>query len=327
MGAEDQPRDEQGRFASGGGGGGGSSGAKAWARAGGGPKAAPSGGAAPGAKEWAGGAGKPAGRNWTDKRIVGEKAYTIQEHFTAHPDRGGVPTPERAAMHEREFIQPALAGKKTAKELGEKPVAILTMGGPASGKGVILGKLAEHGLDKTHFVHVDPDEVKQGLPEYKASVAPKGSSEPTFRGAAAQVHEESSFVAKQIRDRAIEAGHHVIIDGTGGNAKSYVALIAHLQSKGYDVHVHHAHLDPDEGVSRAGSRAEGSGRFVPTKVIKGTYEKIQAAMPKIHEAAPNLTVYNAAVRGHPEAMTRREGGQEVHHDPAFVAKLPGRGRD
>ena len=238
---------------------------------------------------------------------MGKSNETWKDHYDKHPDEGGKPSPERAAFHERELIAPAFDGKKTAGELGEKPIAILTMGGPASGKGVVLGKLAKHGLDTSRFVHVDPDEVKSQLPEYKASVPKDPSAGPTFRGAAAQVHEESSAVAKQIRDRAVDRGHHVIIDGTGGNADKFIALMNHLEAKGYDVHVHHPDLNPDEGVRRAASRAEGSGRYVPEHVIRGTYAKIEKARDKIHAAAPNLTVYDAA-NGHKVKLQRKRGG-------------------
>ncbi len=200
-------------------------------------------------------------REWTGAQMAGKENETWKDHYVdkdgnkgtpgAHPDEGGKPTAERAAMHEREFIKPAFEGKQTAAALGMQPHAILTMGGPASGKGTILSKLEKSGLDKSKYVHVDPDEVKGKLPEYKASVphpehtdrhgehvpgeggAHGDGTGPTFKGAAAQVHEESSAVAKQIEARAIAGGHNVIIDGTGGNAAGMVARIKDLEAKGY----------------------------------------------------------------------------------------------
>lgn len=235
-------------------------------------------GALEGKREWVGKQTNPEKMEF-EGQFAGHGKQTVDDHFI-----GGKPTTARAQFHEREIIEPAFEGKKTAAELGQaKPVAILTMGGPASGKGVVLGKLHEHGVDQSTFVHVDPDEVKGKLPEYQAQV-PKGGGK-TFIGAAAQVHEESSFVAKQIRDRAIDAGHNVVIDGTGGNADKFIQMIDHLKAKGYDVQVHHPHLDVDEGVKRALARAERGGRHVPEKFIRETYENIERALPRIQEAA------------------------------------------
>lgn len=269
-------------------------------------------------------------REWVGKQVhpdkmefegqfAGNGKQTIDDHFHKGKDGSMRPTTARAEFHEREIIGPAFEGKKTAKELGqEKPVAILTMGGPASGKGVVLKKLEKHGLDTKTFVHVDPDEVKGKLPEYQAQV-PKGtfSKTPdgkekfegagkTFVGAAAQVHEESSYVAKQIRDKAIAGGHNVVIDGTGGNPKKFIELMQHLEKKGYDVQVHHPHLDVDEGVKRALDRATKSGRHVPEPFIRQTYDAIAKAEKEIIAAAPNYTRYDAN-NGHVPIESRKKG--------------------
>ncbi len=269
-------------------------------------------------RQWVGGEHPdgPHADNTMAGRLVGKKDTTFEEHFTP----AGRPTPERAAMHEREFIKPAFEGKKTAKELGMKPVAILTMGGPASGKGTVLSQLEKHGLDKSLFVHVDPDEVKGNLPEYKASVPDhvKGTggihgngTGPTFKGAAAQVHEESSYVAKQIENRAIANGHNVIIDGTGGNPDSFLAKVDKLKNAGYHVEVHYPHLDSATGVQRAEARAEGSGRYVPKEVIQQTYRKIEAARDRVMAAVPNLTVYDGQ-NGHAVAYEKKNGVAPAH---------------
>lgn len=272
-------------------------------------------------------------RDWTETRLVGKEDETWKEHFDGHPDEGGRPTEERAREVHEPMIRAALEGKVTAASLGEKPTAVLTMGGPASGKGVILGKLKESGMDLSHFVHVDPDEVKSNLPEYKASVpsedaVAKGTAGQTFKGAAAQVHEESSYVAKQIRDQAIAGGHHVVIDGTGGNADKFISMMNDLKEKGYEVHVFYPHLDANTGVQRAAGRAERSGRFVPENVIRGTYAKIDQARDRIMAAAPNITVFDSKARtpgdprsSHAVVMTKKEGKGETIHDPVFMNNL------
>lgn len=285
------------------------------------------------------------GRTWTNERVVGNADETWKEHYDKHPDEGGKPSAERKAEVHDPIVAKAFEGKKTAKELGQdKPVAILTMGGPASGKGVVLGQLKEHGMDTSKFVHVDPDAVKEQLPEYKASVphpehtdkkgvhhegkdGPKGDGTgATFRGAAAQVHEESSDIAKRIRQEAMDKGHNVIVDGTGGNAANFTGLIDQLKSKGYDVHVHYPALDVETGVQRVEKRAEGSGRYVPEAVVRSTYAKIDKARDKIMDhiakSGVHLKVYDAGTEGHPLAHERDgETGKETTHIPAVASKL------
>lgn len=235
-------------------------------------------------------------------QLAGTQRETWMDHYDAHPDQGGKPTPNRALLHAQEIIEPAFHGRKTAHQLGETPIAILTMGGPASGKGVIVSTLKATSIDLSRFVHIDPDEVKTKLPEYQASVPIHASTGPTFRGAAAQVHEESSAVAKQIRRRAIDGGYHVLIDGTGGNAQSFISLIKDLIAHGYEVEVHHADLDVETAIVRASGRADRIGRYVPEHFIRETYAKIAAASHAIYAAAPTVYLYDMTARSRPKRI-------------------------
>lgn len=265
-------------------------------------------------------------KSWTG-HIAGKSDETWKDHFSAHPDKGGRPLDERREIVHDPIIKAAFEGKIPAAKIGngEKKTAILTMGGPGSGKGVVLDKLAKHGLDLKHFVHVDPDAVKEKLPEYKQSVAREGDFDRTFRGAANQVHEESSYLAKQIAAKAIEGGHHVVIDGTGGNADKFIGAIKKLEGAGYDVHVHHPILSTEEGNARVQARAETSGRLVQPDFVKETYAKISDARSRIYAVAPNLTIYDASNRvpgdfksSHVPVYEKHFNQEPVVHDPEFV---------
>lgn len=320
------PRDEQGRF----GASGGSSGRalKDWAsgsaRGGGGDKSfsgkalqayAGKTSEAPQAHEPAKGAdgidlGKGE-RTWTDKPPAGMKPETWQAHFSGHPEKGGQPNAERKVLHD-EIVKEALARAEPAKP-GEQKVAIMTMGGPASGKTSML-----RGIDDSKFVKVDPDDIKGKLPEYQQATHP----DATFRGAAAMAHEESSFLAKRVRDEAIDRGNHVIIDGTGANAEKFLATYQMLKDKGYEVQVHMPHLSVEEGVSRALARAEKTGRYVPKEFIQKAYENINANAERIMAKVDNFHLYDASTKGHPKTLTK-EGGDSgrtvVHNQAAFKA--------
>lgn len=239
-------------------------------------------------------------RTWTELQPpgTGKSDQTWKDHFvggpglkTGNPDDGiGKPTAERAREVHDPLIKAAFAGKKTAADLKEQKTAILTMGGPASGKGCVLDQMAKNGFDTSEFVHVDPDMHKEGIPEYRAAIADKKN---TYRWAGTLAHEESSYIGKQIRDQAIEKGHHLVIDGSGGKPEKFVALIEHLKSKGYDVHVHFPSLSPEEGAKRSKDRAEISGRFVPERYALDMHKAVDKGLDKIMAAAPHFTMYNA----------------------------------
>lgn len=257
-------------------------------------------------------------RIWTDKRPAGLPEQTIHEHYTAHPDKGGVPKAERKMEVHDPIVKAALDHARQPAP-NEQKIAVLTMGGgPASGKGTIIDNL---GLKNSHdFVHVDPDKVKEALPEYKAALDRKG----TFKGAAAMVHEESSHVAKRIRDEAVEQGKHVIIDGTGANAEKFKGLIDHLKSKGYEVHVHMPHIEKGEAFKRMESRADRSGRSIPEKFFHETYDKINANSDTIRNHADNFTIYDAH-NAHKPIMTK-VNGKETVHDKAAMARYDARNK-
>lgn len=269
-------------------------------------------------------------RNWTDKvapGVLGREGQageynpktgqstveTWHGHFMpgkegdAHPDRGGIATPDRHNGVHAPIIANAL--NVPAPPPGKKPVAILTMGGPGSGKSSVL-----RNIDQSGFVKVDPDAIKEKLPEWKAMTNPANS----YRGAAAAAHEESSYLAKQIRDQAIAEGKNVVIDGTGNKSDKMVDLINRLKENGYETHVHFAHVPTQTGVDRAMSRSEGSGRYVPPQFIEGAYKSIPGNFGKIAAAADRAYLHDNGGDKARQVMSKEPGKGWTEHDPEFV---------
>lgn len=296
-GAADQPRDDHGRFSSTGGSGLGAFADKH------GKGDAP--GKVIGEAKAAGG-----GRQWTDRLPEGMKAQSWQAHYDKHPDEGGKASADRVKSVHEPIMREALDVPPAAK--GEKKIAIMTMGAPASGKSSML-----KGIDSSKFVKVDPDEIKGKLPEYQKAIDPAN----TYRGAAAMVHEESSHVAKQIMNKAIANGNHVIVDGTGANAKSMVDKMNKLKAAGYHVHVAFAHLDETEGIKRLLSRAEHSGRYVPEKFARTAYKTIPRNFERIARAADSFAAHDTSKDGAPVAWEKKANGEEIHHDKEFVTNF------
>ena len=218
-------------------------------------------------------------RNWTNK--VSGLPDDTSEHWKK---KGGGDYPaDRKLLHEKimgEYFDHVQAPAK-----GQKPMAILMAGGTAAGKSTIL----RHHMDEemmNQFVMVDPDGIKEKLPEYKE--ATKGSA----RNAAVMVHEESSDIAKNLRQRAIDAGKNVVIDGTMKDPHKYGKLIDSLKEKGYDVNVIFVDIDIDQAIHFAKKRAEHTGRWVPPALMREIYPASRASFLKLKDKADHFKVYD-----------------------------------
>ncbi len=200
--------------------------------------------------------------------------------FPAMPDSPG------RKLYREQLIQEALAKGTTAgKGAGGRKVAIVMMGGPASGKSSLLAKVM---ADTTGYVTVDPDEVKDRLPEFALAVA------NSDKLAAARAHEESSTaIAEKIKERAIEGGYNVMLDGTGKNGKKYLAMVQRLKERGYEVRVIMPHISVAEGVMAAEKRAHRSGRFVPLDFIRQAYEVIPHNFEQVARLADSAVLADA----------------------------------
>jgi len=102
------------------------------------------------------------------------------------------------------------------------------------------------------------------LPEYSKL---KESNPET---AAALVHEESSYLAKQILKHAGKERINVVYDSTGGS-RSLPAMAKDLKSKGYKVEAVYFDIPVGEALKRAEGRARRTGRYIPEDVVRGTY--------------------------------------------------------
>lgn len=194
-------------------------------------------------------------------------------------------TPERQAYRNRVIEEFVSKGSTEPKGKDGKKLAIVMMGGPASGKSTIRRQM--YG-DEPGFVTMDADAVKEYLPEYRLGVA-NGDMY-----SAARVHEESSTVAKRIRDEAIRRGMNVIIDGTGGNLRGYSDMMNKLRAEGYEIRLIMPQVEVETGVARALKRSHSTGRFVPEHVIRGNYDRIPRNFAPLARLADEATMIDSA---------------------------------
>ena len=152
--------------------------------------------------------------------------------------------------------------------------AILAGGLPGAGKTTVLEQYA--GIDRSRYLTINPDEIKnemakRGMIPEVAGLTPMEASD--------LVHEESSYIAKQLALQATASGKNIIWDITMSSRVSTESRIADLRSAGYsrvegifvdipiEVAIHRSDARHREGHDdyRAG-HGEG-GRFVPAEVI------------------------------------------------------------
>jgi predicted ABC-type ATPase len=180
-----------------------------------------------------------------------------KQHFTAHPEKGGVPRRERFLGHHAEALWPAFAAPRPSTLK-----ALLLMGAPASGKSSLSG-LSLVPAPSPDVVEVNPDDFKQQLPEYDGG---KGAS---------AVHEESSWLAAQARAVAIGRARSLLNDAVGSNLGKYAELIRRLRLNGYTIQLTCVHvLDVEEVVRRVAFRGAKTGRWVREDVVREAHRKI-----------------------------------------------------
>ncbi len=155
------------------------------------------------------------------------------------------PTARRRALWRR-LREEARAETPGARQEGK---AIVLAGPPGAGKGHVQGNVL--GLDKDAWLVVDADRFKEKLlrealadGSYETFLKPDAvrereeAGEPFFPlELAALVHEESSHLARVLRDEALREGTNVVIDSVLSKPAPAVELGEKLAAAGYEVEV------------------------------------------------------------------------------------------
>lgn len=199
-----------------------------------------------------------------------------------HSEKGIIKA--RKALHDA-IVDHQVHDKETPDENQQK-VALFMMGGPAAGKSSMVNQMFTSDEQKK-FATVNPDDIKDMLPEYRKGVRNR------YWPAAANSHEESSYLSKRVFDEALNSGKHIMIDGTGGKLKNYKKQLKQLKDAGYKVGLMAIDKPQDEGVKDAVNRAYRSGRFVPEQIIKHTYQNIPDNYEEFKQMVDGYQKYKA----------------------------------
>jgi predicted ABC-type ATPase len=179
---------------------------------------------------------------------------------------GGTWSKDRHALHDAAIAyyldgKTPPAGKKTA---------LFFAGGTASGKSTALKRAP--GLEPENAVHIDPDELKKWIPEYRQAALARD------RYASSMAHEESSALAKRLYSEAVRRGLNVIIDGTGDSGgNKFLSKLEAAKKDGYDVSVFMVDAPTEVAVARSVLRGHKTGRFVPLEILRDTHSNVSKA--------------------------------------------------
>jgi predicted ABC-type ATPase len=244
-------------------------------------------------------------------RILSYKETEAFEHGSAAPfiisdGKGGYRfSAERAALHEQ-IIQSRLAGIPKS----DNPEYHMLGGGPASGKSTMLESGKVEVPATTEAVHIDVDSIKAELPEYD----PKN---PGF------VHEESSYLGKEVQARAFEASQSVVLDGTGNNSvQSVEGKIDTARAYGYRVIANYATVPTSLAVQRDASRS----RSVGETRVRDIHASVSQVFPGVAAKFDSVNLWDNSGKVPQLIATGGSGSLRVVDQAAYQAFLDKAGK-
>ena len=185
-----------------------------------------------------------------------------------YQDKDGNYNEERTSLH-TSIVQDKINQGST--NLG---TSFFLGGAPATGKSSL--EKSGQVVYPQGILRIDPDGIKETLPEYNKM------TENRITEAASKVHEESSKITKDVIKNAADMKMDSVIDTVGDGSFEKVAEKAQQQKDaGKRVVAHYVTTDVQTSLDRAASRAEKTGRNVPTDYIKEMHKEISTIFPKL----------------------------------------------
>jgi predicted ABC-type ATPase len=185
-----------------------------------------------------------------------------------YQDKDGNYNEERTSLH-TSIVQDKINQGST--NLG---TSFFLGGAPATGKSSL--EKSGQVVYPQGILRIDPDGIKETLPEYNKM------TENKITEAASKVHEESSKITKDVIKNAADMKMDSVIDTVGDGSFEKVAEKAQQQKDaGKRVVAHYVTTDVQTSLDRAASRAEKTGRNVPTDYIKEMHKEISTIFPKL----------------------------------------------
>jgi predicted ABC-type ATPase len=141
--------------------------------------------------------------------------------------------------------------------------AILLIGGPGSGKTTL-----SHAFLEECIIRVDPDAVREQLPEYDQLVR-QGRRDVVER-----TRDRVNQIADSLLEHAIHDQKSFVFDTSGRDAKWYQGFMRYLKRKGYEVTIVMIYTEAMIARERADERAEINKRHVDEDFFNETHSLV-----------------------------------------------------
>lgn len=240
--------------------------------------------------------------------------------------------PERLAHHDA-IIAHFFAQSGMVEQ--EEPFTLFMAGGSGAGKSSILGKQLTDGSGNfeggvlkmgddipMNAVYINPDDIKEMLPEYQAMI------ERGDPAAASFVHEESSVISKRLLDEANKRGYNVVLDGTGDSkVGKFYSKVQAAESLGRGTRVVLVDIPTEMAIDRAMKRAETSGRMVPESEIRLVHKNVSANFDQWKDTVDDWELWDNSADHDPKRVAhRRPVRTRTAAAPRYTSLMVNRGR-
>jgi predicted ABC-type ATPase len=228
-----------------------------------------------------------------------ENCIATQPNTKVQNSHDGKYFPERKKLHDQ-IIAHFFEKKKCVRR--DNPIAILTGGPPGSGKTTFLKNYAPWILSDQIY-HIDADEVRAMIPEYKGW---NGDS----------THLETKDIVDELINRIGKpCRYDLIYDGTMNKSHRYIPIIQNLRKLGYKIYVIYITVPKEMSIERAMKRYQKSGRYVPIEAINEVFDNGLNAFEEVSALSDGYVLVDNSGK---EPVIIDRGGEEIpktrHYD-------------
>ena len=219
-----------------------------------------------------------------------DSAYDEQH---SHPTTPDISTPSNEKeCTEEEIVTSSFSEKQQEQQEQQQPWIIFTAGVYGAGKSHTIQRLQADGCFPSNykFVSVDPDEIRQRLPEFSTYVA----KTPYQAGELTQ--KEAGMIAELLTDAALDRNKNVLVDGSLKDAVWYENYFSVLRQSypRLKIGIVYVTAPTEEIYKRVQQRGKSTGRSIPMDALQRSIEEVPKAVQRLRNSVDFfLEVYNS----------------------------------
>lgn len=153
----------------------------------------------------------------------------------------------------------------------EYPWIIYMCGCYGAGKSHVVRYFENKGqMINENYVHIDPDKIKNFIPETSEIVEKYGEK------AGLLLHKEATYISLLIETVALTKNYQCIIDGTLSDHEWYTGYFSHIKSTytNYKIGIIKVNARLTNILKRCETRSKETGRIIPHELILAIYRKV-----------------------------------------------------